>query len=166
MAGKGLGGRNRRQGIPEKPPQRGAFGGVIVGRPGAVRIDIADVLRTYSGHGQGLLHGEESAFAVFGGSRLMEGVAGIAETAQNAQGLRSAAIPGSFGLQDQESGALPQVQPGPCGIERPAGRFIQDHQGTESVQVEIRQAFAAAHRHDIGPAAPDQIRPEDDGIGR
>lgn len=166
MAGEGLGGRNRRQGIPENTPQRRTLRSVIVGRPGAMRIDIADVLRAQPGHRQSLLHGEESTLAVFGGSRLMESVASIAKTAQNAQGLCPTAFHRSLGLQDQESSALPQVQAGAGGIEWTARGFIQDHQGAEPVQVEIRQAFAAAHRHDVGPAAADQIRAENNGIGR
>ena len=166
MAGEGLGGRNRRQGIPENAPQRRTLRSVIVGRPGAMRIDITDVLRAQPGHRQSLLHGKESAFAIFGGSRLMKGVAGIAEATQNAQGPGPTALHRSLGLQDQEGSALPQVQAGPRGIERAAWGLIQDHQGAEPVQVEIRQAFAAAHRHDVGPAAADQIRAENNGIGR
>ena len=165
VPGEGFGRRDLGQVIAEDAAQCGAFGHIVVGRCGAVRVDIVDVTGGNAGSPQGLRHRQVRAFAVLGGGRLMVGVAGIAPPFEHRQRAHTAGTGGTFPLEHHESGAFAQVQSGAIVRERTAGVAVENHQSPKPIEMKAREAFAASHDHTIKTAGTNEVGPEDEGVG-
>ena len=139
---------------------------IVVGRSGAVGIDVADVGWGKPCCGQGLLHGEESAFSILRGGRLVVGIAGVAPAREHGQDVCTAAAGGGFAFEYHKSSPFSQIESGTMGIERSAGLAVENHQRVETIDMEARQALAAAHHHAVETAAADEVSAEDEGVGR
>ncbi len=95
----------------------------------------------------------------------MEGVAGIGIARQFCNGFDAPLRRRGFAFQNQESGPFAEIQAGARFVKGPAKFAVQDHQGVESVQVEVRQAFAAARGDDFRFPRVNEFRAQDQGIG-
>ena len=160
-----LGGTYRRQVVAKNPPQRRALGRVVIGRSGAMRIDLVDVCRLKTSPLKCLCHCQIGAFSIFRRCSLVEGITGIPESGKDGQRFGTALQSTFQGFQYQIGGTLSQVQAGTAGIERTARLLVQDHQGVEAVQVIVGQALAATRHYALALARTQQISAIDDGIG-
>ena len=164
MPCKGFCGGNRRKIVTKDTPYSSALGGIVIGRPGAVGIDIIYGRYIQPRHLKGLFHCKESPLPVKRRSRLVESVAGIAPAAKNRYGFNPAPERAFLRFKHKIRRALAKIKACPCGVKRPAGLLIQDHKRIEAVEMIGRQTLAAPAHHPLELPAPDKIGPIDNGI--
>ena len=124
-------------------------------------VDVLDIFGLQSGHRQRVAHRQEGTLAVFGGGRLVEGVATVAVAGH----IGKRPFAGIF-FKYEEACALAEVEPRACGVKRPARLVVQDHQGVEAVEVEAAEGFRAAGNDDVNLVPREHLCAQDDGVER
>ena len=168
VPGERFRGGDGRDGVPEDPPDGDSFRQVVVVGAGTVSVDIADVPQIEAGNIfrsglQRVAHRQERSVAVGRRSGLVVGVVGVGVSGEFTE--RRPAAQRLFRFQHKESGSFAEVQAGAAFVERPAMVFVEDHQGVEAVEGELRQRIAPAGQHPVEEAVVDQPGPEHDRVG-
>ena len=96
----------------------------------------------------------------------MEGIAGVAIAREQGLGRHAATFCTFCRFQNKIGGTFAQVQAVTCGVEGTTRLGVEDHQRVEAVEVELGDALAATHHHDVGFAAAYHIGTQDDSISR
>ena len=159
MACEALGARHERHLLSEHASEGHTLTTVVVGRACAVGIDILDIGWLQSAHRQGLCHRQVGSFTIVRRGRLMEGVTGIAIASQTGMN-RYAPLQGLlFALEHHVSGSLAQVQASTRLIEGTTGLLVEDHEGTEAVEMEHRESLGATSHDEVCLTSLEHVGP-------
>ena len=149
MTGERFGRREGGQLFPKNTLHCCHFAGVVVGRSGAVGIDVTDVGWGESGHLKCFRHSAVRALAIGRRCRLVEGVAGVGITAQLGKRGNSAVQSRGFGFEHDVGGAFAEIDACAVAVERAAAVAVKYHQGVEAVEVEACESLAPSGHHDV-----------------
>src|ERR1700722_12175625 len=96
----------------------------------------------------------------------MEGIIGVGEAAQETADTVRERGGNGIRYQHEIPRTLPKIQPPAFAVKWLAPCPIQDQEGIEPIQRELRQRIGTSGHHYVEKTMPDQLRRKPDRIGR